>query len=274
MSPGRLLALLLALVALVGAVAWVYKDRLLPSTTDEATEAAEEEDAWLVGLMSQNPRESETAAQRVKALGARALPLVLDILQEPQSDTPLLKAALRAAAMIGHEAAPAIPDVAAHLDEPELTEEAAVALSFMGPGAFAPLKDALSSSDPGVRREALRSIGKLTERAPLESGAVLPLLIEGMKDPDPGVRAVGATYLGVIHADPEQSVRALVEGLADPDVTVRRVSAVSLASFSGSQAAAALPALRKATRDPDRDVAREAGATLIKLRSTLAETPR
>jgi HEAT repeat protein len=63
-------------------------------------------------------------------------------------------------------------------------------------------------------------------------------------------------------------VLALASGLADPDVTVRRVSAVSLSSFTGLEAKAALPALRKATGDSDPDVAREAGATLVKLQTT------
>jgi HEAT repeat protein len=272
--PGRLLALLVALALLIGAAAWYYKDRYPSRAAGGVAQPAEDEDAWLVGLMSQNPRESEAAAQRVKGLGARALPLVRDILQDPQADIALRKAALRAAAMIGHDAAPAIPDVAAHLYQADLTEEAAVALSFMGTDAFAPLRDALASGDAAVRREALRSVGKLTERAPLEPRAVLPLLIKGMRDPDPGVRAVGATYLGVIHGDAAQSVDALAKALSDPDVTVRRVAAVSLASFSGAEAKAAMPELRKATRDKDPDVAREAGATLIKLRSSTAEAPR
>ena len=96
---------------------------------------------------------------------------------------------------------------------------------------------------------------------------VRQLLVEGLRDPDEGVRAVGATYLGVIHADPSQSVQALVAGLSDPDPTVRRVSAVSLSAFTGEEAKAAMPALRKATGDVDQDVAREAGATLVKLQT-------
>jgi HEAT repeat protein len=90
-----------------------------------------------------------------------------------------------------------------------------------------------------------------------------------MRDPDAGVRAVGATYLGVIHANPPQSVLVLASGLSDPDVTVRRMSAVSLSSFTAAEAKAAMPALRKATGDPDPDVAREAGATLVKLQTTV-----
>ncbi len=43
-------------------------------------------------------------------------------------------------------------------------------------------------------------------------------------------------------------------------------SATALGSF-GEQAAAALPALRKAAGDSDPEVAREAGVTLVKLQS-------
>ena len=78
---------------------------------------------------------------------------------------------------------------------------------------------------------------------------------------------MGATYLGVIHGDPSRSVEALTVGLTDPDPTVRRVSAVSLSAFTGDEAKTAMPALRKATGDPDQDVAREAGATLVKLQT-------
>lgn len=271
MSLDRLIALVVGLTLLVAAAGWYYSERL-PTTSRAGAVASheEDEDAWLAALMSQNPRESEAAAGRVKQLGGRALPLVREILQDSQTDEPMRKAGLRAAGLIGQQAAAAIPDVAPYLYDPELSEEAAIALSFMGPGAFAPLRDALSSGDAAIRREALRSIGKLTERAPLEPRAVLPLLVEGMRDPDPGVRAVGATYLGVIEGDSAQSVLALASGLSDPDVTVRRVSAVSLSSFTGSEAKAAIAALRKATGDSDPDVAREAGATLVKLQTTAA----
>ena len=265
---GRLPALIAALALLLGCGWWYYNERReRTAAITGAVHDTDDDDAWLAALMSQNPRESEAAAQRVKELGDRALPLVRDILQDPQADAPLRKAAIRAAGLIGPAAAPAIPEVAAFLKDPEYTEEAAVALSFMGPEAFAPLRGALSSREGEVRTEALRSLGKLSERAPLAPSMVLPLLLDGMRDSDEGVRAVGATYLGVIHADPEKSVQALATGLSDPDPTVRRVSAVSLAAFTAEEAKSAMPALRKATSDPDGDVAREAGATLVKLQT-------
>ena len=88
--------------------------------------------------------------------------------------------------MLGTVAAPALNDVAAHLAVPALTIEAAIALSFMGPAAFEPLRNALASEDPVVRRESLRAIGKLRERAPLEPAVVIPLLLDGLADPEPG----------------------------------------------------------------------------------------
>jgi HEAT repeat protein len=140
-----------------------------------------------------------------------------------------------------------------------------MALSFMGPGAFAPLKRSLSSDDAAVRREALRSIGKLKDRAPLDAIEVVPRMIDGMGDTDPGVRAVAATYLGIIHEGGADAVTALMEGLKDQMPDVRRAAATALGSF-GSDAEPAIPALRKAaSSDPDEDVAREAGVSLVKL---------
>jgi HEAT repeat protein len=219
---------------------------------------------WLDDLYSRNPREVEAASEEVAALGARALPVVQAVLRDHNAEAERIKAALKAAGIIGQTAAPAIPDVAALLPEAGVTSEAAIALSYMGPDAFPPLRDALGSDDPVVRREALRSIGKLKDRAPLGLDTVLPRLIAGMSDPDPGVRAVGATYLGIINEGAETAVPALIKGLTDPDAEVRRASAAALGSF-GAAAAPALPALRQASTDRNEDVAREAGRTIVKL---------
>jgi len=54
--------------------------------------------------------------------------------------------------------------------------------------------------------------------------------------------------------------------LKDPVPDVRRAAATALGSF-GSDAEPAIPALRKASSDPDEDVAREAGVALVKLTS-------
>jgi HEAT repeat protein len=258
-----IVAIACSIVLLVALGLWYYN----PARVRKAppvTEAQQDPNAWLDQLHSQNPRESSEAARSVEQLGARALPAIRATLQNPAAEPQRVKAALKACAILGAAAAPAIADVAAAMPDPTLTTEAAVALSFMGGGAFAPLRASLGSDDPMVRRESLRSIGKLKERAPLESRAVLPLLISGMDDADPGVRAVAATYLGIIHEGGAEAVIALIEGLKDPEPAVRLASATALGSF-GADAVPALPALRKAAGDPDEDVAREAGVSLVKL---------
>jgi HEAT repeat protein len=177
-----------------------------------------------------------------------------------------VKGAIKACAVLGPIAAPAIDEVAEQLADAELTADAAMALSFMGPNAFPPLKQSLSSDDAAIRREALRSIGKLKDRAPLDAIEVVPLLIDRIGDTDPSVRAVAATYLGILHDGGADAVTALLEGLKDPVPDVRRAAATALGSF-GSDAEPAIPALRKASSDPDEDVAREAGVALVKLTS-------
>jgi HEAT repeat protein len=221
---------------------------------------------WLEHLHSQNPRVAEEAARQLKEMGEAALPQIRDVLQDPGADLAMKKAALKAGGLLGPIAEPAVPDVAPYLTDPQLTEEAAVALSFMGRAAFVPLEEGASSDDPVVRREALRSIGKLKERAPLDSRAVVPLLLEGLLDPDPTVRSVSATYLGIIEDDGATVVPALIEALTDEAPEVRSAAATALGSF-GADAQSAVPALRKATSDPNEDVAREAGVALVKLQS-------
>lgn len=264
----RLLAALLVLVTALAAGAYLYYVRNSRATLPGPSAAQSGEgDDWLEALASPNPRDAEAAAGRVEELGVRALPLARATLRDPGARSDRRRAALKACALLGQRAAPLVPDVAAALPEPDLTAEAAVALSFMGRTAFVFLKDAVSSDDPVLRREALRSIGKLKERAPLDSAAVLPLLIDAMADGDAGVRAVAATYLGIVHEAPEESVPALIDGLQDEAVEVRRASATALGSF-GAGAQSAVPALQRASADQDPDVAREAGRALVRLRGS------
>lgn len=258
----RLLVVLCVLASVVVAVIWYQQGGLVRPV--QVTEAPPREDAWLDQLYSQNPAEAAEAARHVEKLGAAALPAIHATLQDPTADAQQVKAALKACGILGPVAAPAIVEVAESLPDPSLTAEAAIALSFMGRGAFAPLRNSLASDDPVVRRESLRSIGKLKDRAPLESSVVLPLLADGMKDADAGVRTVAATYLGIIQDGGRDAVRALMEGLQDPEADVRRTSAAALGSF-GADALLAVPALRKAAGDKDPDVAREASVTLVKL---------
>jgi len=254
-----------AVVVLALAAGWYFRESYRPRTDPEPAKVVEGK--WLEHLHSQNPRVAEEAARQLKDLAAAAVPQIRRALQDPAADTATKKAALKAAGILGTTASPAVADVAALLPDPELTEEAAVALSFLGREAYAPLRLAASSGDPVVRREALRSLGKLRERAPLDARAVVPLLLHGLTDTDARVRTVAATYLGILHDDGPSVVPALIETLQDEDPEVRAAAATALGSFE-PQASLALPALKKASGDRDENVAREAGLSIVKLQSS------
>ncbi len=254
---------LLAVALLAGVGGWWFQrsGQLKPFAPQTAVA---KDVSWLDHLYSQNPNVSEEAVRQIRSQGLSAIPRLQEILRDPAALEQNKKAALKACAALGTLAAPAVRDVAAHLSIPVLTAEAAVALSFMGGAAFVPLRDALVSEDPTVRKESLRAIGKLRERASLDAAVVMPLLLDGLADPDPGVRVVAATYLGIIHQDGVEVVPALVEILEDEDAEVRTAAAAALGSF-GPEAEIAVPALRKAAGDKDENVAREAAMALVRL---------
>jgi HEAT repeat protein len=259
----RLATALLVLGCVAGAAGWwFYRAGHLKPLGPSDTVARNVN--WLDHIYSQNPSVAEEAARQLKHRGASAVPDIQEALRNPTASEQKKKAALKACAVLGVHASPALNEVAAHLTIPDYTVEAAVALSFMGRDAFVPLRDALATEDPGVRKESLRSIGKLQERGPLDATVVVPLLLDGLADPDPGVRTVSATYLGIIHAAGDDVVPALVETLQDEDPDVRTAAATALGSFQ-AQADVAAPALKKAVGDRDENVAREAGVALVKL---------
>jgi HEAT repeat protein len=262
-AVGRFAVFVVVVVLGLAAGVWYSREIKQPRSNPAASAGANRDD-WIDRLHSRNPQEAAEATRQLTERGAEALPVIRAALEDPKGNRARRKAALKACALLGPVAAPLVDDVAAELEDPDVTAEAGVALSFMGSAAFPALRLALGSADPGVRREALRSIGKLKERAPLAAAEILPLLVASMSDEDPGVRTVAATYLGIIHEGGKPAITALVTGLSDVEADVRSASAAALGSF-GAAATPALPALKKAANDPDENVAREAGLALVKL---------
>ena len=255
----RFVALFVALVAGVGAAVWYYR---APNAGPVAVVRVD--DPWLTDLLSRSPKDVEAATAEVDRRGTAALPLLRRILQDPSADPARRRAALKAAAILGPRAVEALPDVAAALNAPDFAPEAALALSFMGSPAVAPLRDAIRSDNPTVRREALRSLGKLRERASIDPQIVVPLLLAALKDPDPSVRTVAVTYLGIVRDNPASEVAGLIDALGDDQPEVRQAAAVAVASYGGL-AEPAVPVLQKATRDPNEDVRREAARALVRI---------
>lgn len=256
----RFVALLVALVAGVAAAVWYY--RAAPNQPPVSV-VVRNDDRWLDDLQSRSPKEAERASAELEQRGTAAVPIIRRTLQDSAADSPRRKAALKAAALLGPRAVETIPEVAAALADPAYSPEAGLALSFMGSPAVQPLRDAMRSDEPAVRREALRSLGKLRERASIDPQIVIPLLLESLKDSDASVRHVAVTYLGIVRDQPKDEVAGLIGALADSEADVRAAAALALSSY-GLDASPAIPALTKAsTKDPDDDVKREAARALV-----------
>ncbi len=258
----RFVALFLALLAGVVAAVWYYRT---PEVRN-VVRVVRNDDRWIDDLQSRVPKQAESAAAEVEQRGTAALPLIRKTLQDPAADPLRRKAALKACGILGARAAEAVPDVAALLHDPNYTAEAALALSFMGSAAVAPLREASGVEEANVRREAMRSLGKLRERASIDPQLVIPQLLHALDDEDASVRHVAVTYLGIVRDSPGEEVPGLIKALDDEEAEVRQAAAVALGQY-GALAEPAVPALRKAAKDPDEDVQREAGRALV----TIAE---
>ena len=256
----RFIALFVALLAGVGVAVWYYR----APEGSVAAPIVRNDDDWLEGLQSRAPKDVEQATAQLEQRGTAALPAIRRTLQDQGAQPAQRKAALKAAAILGPRAAEAIPDVTDALNDPDFAPEAALALSFMGSPAVTPLRQALHADDPIVRREALRAMGKLRERASIDPQIVIPVLLEAIDDTDPSVRNVAVTYLGIVRDSPEKEVPGLIKALSDESSEVRQAAAVALAEY-GTLADPAIPALKKAANDPDDEVKREAGRTLVRL---------
>jgi len=258
----RFVALLIALVAGVAVAVWYY--RAAPSEPPVSI-VVRNDDRWLDDLQSRSPKDVEKATAELEQRGSAALPVIRRTLQDPAADPARRKAALKAAAILGPRAVESLPDVATALSNPAFAPEAGLALSFMGSPAVPTLRDALQTDEPVVRREALRALGKLRERASIDPQLVVPLLLQSLTDADASVRQVAVTYLGIVRDRPQEGVEGLITALQDSQPEVRRAAAIALSSY-GLDAEPAVKALTKAsTSDPDDDVKQEAARTLVHL---------
>ncbi|HUA67319.1 MAG TPA: HEAT repeat domain-containing protein, partial [Candidatus Saccharimonadales bacterium] len=127
--------------------------------------------------------------------------------------------------------------------------------------------NALQDPVPGVRMTAVMALNKIDPQNPASSNfaSVLAGCMTGTPGHTPGVvRAV--IMLGELHRDPEVAVPALIQALQSSSGYVRANAADSLGRFGG-QAETAIPALTKALGDSDAGVRRQAAAALKRINS-------
>jgi len=138
------------------------------------------------------------------------------VLDLESTDAEVVRAARKALAELGADAAPAIPQLAQMLKQGRNCNSAAYTLANIGPNALPVLIDALTNGGRSARLEVAGAIG--TARFGEAGEAAVPALVECLGDNDPGVRANALAALQSIPKRPEIAVPALIAALADPDV--------------------------------------------------------
>ncbi len=218
------------------------------------------------------------AAQAVRAIGAAALPLLMqDIHATPREDAFRFKAerginralqrafgtriwfpditeqdrirwrAAQGLAALGPLAKPALPELQRLLFTNYFhssIKEAAYALAAIGPEGMAILTNAPQSNE----WSGMCAIWALGQHP--EAGTnVIPFLVSATSSDSEGTACGAIQVLGLFHTDREQVIPALTAALARPKPAVRSDAARALAAF-GPQAASAVPQLQALTNDP------------------------
>jgi HEAT repeat protein len=129
----------------------------------------------------------------------------------------------------------------------------------------------LSDDDAMVRRDAAGAIGEIgrlrdPSGRPAASPGVRPLIERLRSDRDVTVRKVALDSLVNVITPEDRPVAAeLRTFLNSPDPEIARGAAFALGNIGGTEAAAALPVLRKALREPDTSVRVQASAAVVNL---------
>ena len=221
----------------------------------------------LDNLKSTNPKERAKAATDVAKQGSdvtMAVPDLTELLTD--EDVTVRAAAARALGILGPWAKGAIPalTIASRYDQSEEVQQAAsTALELIGrpTGGDVPMLIAsLKSPNRKVRATAAQLLGMLGSYGYVEARAAIGPLRVAMEDREVGVQLFAATALWSIDQLPEV-IPVLRNGLSDPDPDLRKTAALGLGTI-GPQAKGAVPELIRTLKDDDEMVALYAALAL------------
>lgn len=214
------------------------------------------DDGWWIGQIEQEMQPTNRqAAEAIRQIGAKALPLALSycaahdsslmeklkdwINQQKTLDFNLWSDydyQLRGIAIfqvLGSTGKPAIPILLQRLasKDAKTVNIATIALFYISPESVPPLIAALTSANDQVRSTAAMTLANFETQA----SAAVPDLIRCLRDKNPRVRSNAAGSLGGVGGDPNVIVPALLICLKDEDSSTRNMAACSLESFTSSR---------------------------------------
>lgn len=207
-----------------------------------------------------------------EALGKIGEPGINVLAKQLQVDAyrPFVAAILQSA---GESAAPAVPELIKHINDPDETTqgEVIVALAAVGPKAataIAPLEKLLRSDSATGRPAAAYALGKL------KSESSIPLLKKSVSDPNEKVRNASAFALVTMNPSDKDLIAIalprLIKGLKHERPLVRVESARAIRQI-GLPAQPAIPALLETANDSASEVRAAALAALSDLQPAAAE---
>ena len=269
-----------------------YKGRTLSRwwdlrTAPEASPAVREESAEAIRKIGTNALPFLLRGMRDEASHPRSrnLPLLLRLIPSHIAanktisrliSVPVSQKARGIFVVLGPQASPAVPELAALLDatnNADIIRDAAYCLAAIGPAGVPPLIDALNKPQLPCCREAALILGRNgpTDETSFALGTnvvqAVPKLAKLASAKDSTLAKAAIKALGHIRMLPETALPAITNSLASTDPAIRQASIRALARFGA--AASMLPALN----DADEAVRRTA-TNCLSLIAPLANTSR
>jgi HEAT repeat protein len=230
----------------------------------------------LVRLMEQGDLESiHEALSAAHAYGELGLPVLIAGLSRPE----VRGRAAALIAKLGAKGGKAVPAIVAALSDKdvEVRRELLLALALIGPDSAAALPELaklLSDAEPRVAALAAYAMGSIGEKAASHASQFR----KNMESEDPVVRVASAWALVHVTAKPESvaaiTIPVLLQGLKNDNPGIRRGSAEALGRLGKAARAAAEPALRGAAKDPDETVRHAALVALEKMGAVVDAVPK